>query len=1167
MEMQLIGKIVAVTGKALIQYDGETTPLEVGSPVYKGAILVTDSNSHIEVRFNDDTMLSQSENSTISIDNFVFDDPSDSPSILLNLSEGALRTITGKIAEENPENFEVKSPLATLGIRGTDFILSSSPADGDRVVLNQISENHILIVQDENGNIRYLNDPGSYITVKIDSPISPVEFFTPEQLKELLLDTPFSSLTDNDISGEEKSLSGGLSQNATDNNESESSDEDSSGNQDEEKDYDVPLTEGDALGFSLPETPLEEGSLSENLFISENDTPVSDGTTGYDTLGYSSLGILQLGEVGSTPLEESVTFENLLISGIYGSVNDGSLGYDTLGYNSLGIFLLGEVGSTPLDESSLFENLLTNELYGSINEGSTGYDALGYNSFNMFLLGEIEPGLPENSDPFETLFVSQIDFSLEDGIAEYDALGYSSPGTPMLEGLDPIPLEDIGQFDNLLVNEIDGSVGDGVAGYDALGYSSSGTPLLEGLDPILTEDSGLSENLFIDGLYGSFIEWTPENNAIVPGSSIVPTSYLYEPTLSTFNELDTFYGEAENYQAPSQVDDEIASGNDELLVSTGISSLQPQTFSQPAASQQSTQSSNIIEPGPVETDPPVTVVPPPVSLDQILLGTAGNDIITGGAGNDILVGYGGSDQLFGQDGNDSFVIWGTFGATVYSGTDIAGNSLPGGNTAPHLPDAVIEGGAGYDTLISYGAANYSGVTINSIEAIEINSDVTFTPDQFDTISALTGTGLEYHTVTLTTNGQGPAVVDLSHMTISGIDQIIIEGSVTAHMSGANLAGLDLNGTDSAVSGDGTVIAEGDDLDSIITTYGNDIADSIDLGQSPTGIVINNDQVSEEATPGTVVGTLSALDPDTGDSHTFSLLANPYFTLNTDNQVVTTSVFTGPGTHNLDVTVTDLGNHVFNQNLIVEVTDVNSEVGAVIDVDIAFEQVAEDAPNGTLVGVTALATDPDAGDTVTYSLSDDAGGAFTIDADTGEVSVMDNTILDFENNPSLDITVLATSSDLSTSTETFSIAILDANEAGVGPISDTNTDADEISENAVNGTFVGITAFADDPDTADQVTYSLSNNAGGAFAIDATTGEVSVADTTLIDYESEQSLDIEVTAESTDGSSTTQVYTIDVLDFNEFAITQVTDNDTGANEVSEAALAGTVVGVNGLCRGR
>ncbi len=201
------------------------------------------------------------------------------------------------------------------------------------------------------------------------------------------------------------------------------------------------------------------------------------------------------------------------------------------------------------------------------------------------------------------------------------------------------------------------------------------------------------------------------------------------------------------------------------------------------------------------------------------------------------------------------------------------------------------------------------------------------------------------------------------------------------------------------------------------------------------------------------------------------------------------------------------------------------------------------------------------------ITNDPSGAFEIDTDSGVVTLATTGLLDFETVPSVDLEITATSDDGSSSIELFTINILDANEAGVGPISDTNPAADEVSEDAVNGVFVGITAFADDPDTSDQITYSLSNNAGGAFEINATTGEVSVADTDLIDYESDQSLEIEVTAESTDGSSTTQVYTINVLDFNEFAITQITDSDTSANEVSEAALAGTVVGVNGLCRRR
>ena len=74
------------------------------------------------------------------------------------------------------------------------------------------------------------------------------------------------------------------------------------------------------------------------------------------------------------------------------------------------------------------------------------------------------------------------------------------------------------------------------------------------------------------------------------------------------------------------------------------------------------------------------------------------------------------------------------------------------------------------------------------------------------------------------------------------------------------------------------------------------------------------------------------------------------------------------------------------------------------------------------GVTALATDAD-GDAVTYSLDDDAGGLFTIDANTGEVTVAGN--LDYETATSHTITVRATSTDgSSTSTADMTINVDD-----------------------------------------------------------------------------------------------------------------------------------------------
>ena len=85
-------------------------------------------------------------------------------------------------------------------------------------------------------------------------------------------------------------------------------------------------------------------------------------------------------------------------------------------------------------------------------------------------------------------------------------------------------------------------------------------------------------------------------------------------------------------------------------------------------------------------------------------------------------------------------------------------------------------------------------------------------------------------------------------------------------------------------------------------------------------------------------------------------------------------------------------------------------------------VAENSAVGSSVGITAYAEDLDAGDSVSYSLSDDAGGLFAIDANTGVVTLAGE--LDYETATSHDISVLATSTDGSTSTKTFTILLTD-----------------------------------------------------------------------------------------------------------------------------------------------
>ncbi|MEM7541476.1 MAG: cadherin domain-containing protein, partial [Pseudomonadota bacterium] len=206
-------------------------------------------------------------------------------------------------------------------------------------------------------------------------------------------------------------------------------------------------------------------------------------------------------------------------------------------------------------------------------------------------------------------------------------------------------------------------------------------------------------------------------------------------------------------------------------------------------------------------------------------------------------------------------------------------------------------------------------------------------------------------------------------------------------------------------------------------------------------------------------------------------------------------------------------------------------------------VSESALNGASVGITAQASDADSTDTVTYSLSDDANGRFTIDANTGVVTVADASQLDHETNTSHSIEVTVTSSDGSTSTQTYNIAVTDDTaESAVSAISDTDgVSGGNISENASNGESVGITAEASDADASDSVTYSLSNDAGGRFAIDTNTGVVTVADASQLNYEVDTSHTIEVTATSSDGSSSAQTYTIAINDYREVQTTPSTSN--------------------------
>jgi Ca2+-binding RTX toxin-like protein len=334
-----------------------------------------------------------------------------------------------------------------------------------------------------------------------------------------------------------------------------------------------------------------------------------------------------------------------------------------------------------------------------------------------------------------------------------------------------------------------------------------------------------------------------------------------------------------------------------------------------------------------------------------------------------------------------------------------------------------------------------------------------------------------------------------------------------------------------------------------------------------------DMVSKTVDENSVlVSSLSATDANAGQTITFSLSgedAGLFEIVGTQLRFITAPDAEAPpdagatAGYQVTVTASDGAGGTDTQAFVIEIGDVNEfAVTAPVDTDSTANGVLEGAAAGTLVGITALAADNDATtNAVTYSLTNSAGGRFAIDATTGVVSVADGTLLDYETATSHQITVRASSADGSVAETVFTIMLGDVNEFAVTAPVDTDGTADRVSEGAATGTLVGITAQSSDGDgSADVVTYWLTDTAGGRFAIDTTTGVVSVADGTLLDYETATSHQITVRASSTDGSIAETVFTILLDDVNEFAVTAPVDIDGTANSVLEGAATGTLAGI-------
>lgn len=132
------GQVSMVLGGAWLDTPGEERRrISIGTRVGAGDFVQTEPNGHVHIRFIDNALVSVRPDSRLEIVRYEYDRANPSLSMVkFSLEEGVTRSISGDAASTARERFRLNTPIAAIGVRGTDFVVSATQ-DSVRALVNE----------------------------------------------------------------------------------------------------------------------------------------------------------------------------------------------------------------------------------------------------------------------------------------------------------------------------------------------------------------------------------------------------------------------------------------------------------------------------------------------------------------------------------------------------------------------------------------------------------------------------------------------------------------------------------------------------------------------------------------------------------------------------------------------------------------------------------------------------------------------------------------------------------------------------------------------------------------------------------------------------------------------------------------------------------------------
>jgi len=160
-----IGTAAAITTEVTGTLPAQSLTLKTGDGIFQNEKLAADKTGVGQFEFRDGTKVALGPGSTLVLDQFVYAADSSKAKVVLNLTQGALRFITGNA---NHDAYQIVTPTATIAVRGTAFDVYARP-DGEMAVA---MINGAIEVCPHAGACRVHNVIGKFLTMTTDGVFS-----------------------------------------------------------------------------------------------------------------------------------------------------------------------------------------------------------------------------------------------------------------------------------------------------------------------------------------------------------------------------------------------------------------------------------------------------------------------------------------------------------------------------------------------------------------------------------------------------------------------------------------------------------------------------------------------------------------------------------------------------------------------------------------------------------------------------------------------------------------------------------------------------------------------------------------------------------------------------------------------------------------------------------